>query len=498
MFSKILENLELIPIEIFIDFLYRQSEEFLNLKKSLKILEIFNENRNCMEQNIKFVIQFIEVVESLISLFRFIKLTKEKEILEKELEISKKYKKTSDITAISDLMKKLNESLINNRRKLKYLEEDFLQRKNQIDQIINTIDNFKLKIQELTKQKKENFSQINKITREMEGDSTNQEIIPNNKPEINTSLTNAEKIKKLQMNAKEIQIEINQINSNINETKSKLEELSPFYEIYKKDYDKLLEIIKTDEGKFEKLQSQLKDKIKDKESILNQELDIVDFKSIRPLQEIEEQIQKIDYKLTEISIVNPLFNAENQYDLSLIIKKLEEISHDIEIRQNEIIIDMNEVDMKNNIKSLQNLEIIINTIDTFINIFLKEINLKLELRIIISSDNQNLYIRPNFIRTTEERINFDNLTTPEKIFFAIMFYISINLYIGTKNIIFSNLFVPNKYNKAGSIFRTIRKILPLFESEERLLDFNLIYIISNLEMKKDIKNLKIITMPENG
>jgi len=498
MFSKILENLELIPIEIFIDFLYRQSEEFLNLKKSLKILEIFNENRNCMEQNIKIVIQFIEVVESLISLFRFIKLTKEKEILEKELEISKKYKKTSDITAISDLMKKLNESLINNRRKLKYLEEDYLQRKNQIDQIINTIDNFKLKIQELTKQKKENFSQINKITREMEGNSTDQKMIPNNKPEINTSLTNAEKIKKLQMNAKEVQIEINQINSNINETKSKLEELSPFYVIYKKDYDKLLEIIKTDEGKFKILQSQLKEKIKDKESILNQELDIVDFKSIRPLQEIKEQIQKIDYKLTEISIVDTLFNAENQYDLSLIIKKLEEISHDIENRKNEIIIDMNEEDIKNNIKSLQNLEIIINTIDTFINKFLKEINLKLELRIIISSDNQNLYIRPNFIRTTEERINFDNLTTPEKIFFVIVFYISINLYIGTKNIIFSNLFVPNKYNKAGSIFRTIRKILPLFESEERLFDFNLIYIISNLEMKKDIKNLKIITMPENG
>ena len=330
MFSKILENFELIPIETFIDFLYRQSEEFLNLKKSLKILEIFNENRNCMEQNIKIVIQFIEVVESLISLFRFIKLTKEKEILEKELEISKKYKKSSDITAISDLMKKLNESLINNRRKLKYLEEDYLQRKNQIDQIINTIDNFKLKIQELTKQKKENFSQINKITREMEAEPTDQKLIQDEKSELNASLTNTEKIKRLQMNAKEIQIEINQIKSNIKDTNLKFEELNPLYEINEKDYDNLLEIIKTDEKKLEKLQSQLKEKINDEESMSIQELGIPDLKSIRPTQEIEDQVKKINSELTEISLIDSLFNTKNQYDLSLIIKKLGEISNDIE------------------------------------------------------------------------------------------------------------------------------------------------------------------------
>ena len=498
MFSEILENLDVIPIDKFINILYRQSEEFLSLKKSIKILEIFNENRNYMELNIKIVAQFTEIAESLVSLFRLIKLIKEKETLVKELEISKKYKKSSDIAAISDLMKTLNESLINNKRKLKYLEEDYLQRKNKIDQIINMIDDFKLKIQELTKQKKEYFSQINKITREMEGDSTDQKIISDKKLDVNIDLTNAEKIKKFQMKAKEIQIEINQINSNINETKSKLEELSPFYKIYKKDYDKLLEIIKIDEGKLDKLQSQLKEKLKDKESILNKELDIVDFKSIRPPQEIEENIQKIDYKLTEISIPDNLFNTQNQYDLSLIIEKLKIINHNIENRQNEIIIDMNEEEIKENIVSLQKLEIIINTIDTFINKFLKEINLKLQLRIIISPDNKNLYIHPNFIRTTEEQINFDNLTTPEKIFFVIVFYISINLYIDTKNIIFSNLFVPVKYNKAGSIFRTIRKILPLFESEDKLSKFNLIFIISNLEMKKDIKNLKIIKIPENG
>ncbi|GAG03919.1 unnamed protein product, partial [marine sediment metagenome] len=84
--------------------------------------------------------------------------------------------------------------------------------------------------------------------------------------------------------------------------------------------------------------------------------------------------------------------------------------------------------------------------------------------------------------------------TPEKIFFCIVFYISIKIHINIENIIFSNLSIPSKYNKAGSILRTIRKILPVFEREEVLSKFNLIFIISNLEMKKEIKNLKIINI----
>ena len=72
------------------------------------------------------------------------------------------------------------------------------------------------------------------------------------------------------------------------------------------------------------------------------------------------------------------------------------------------------------------------------------------------------------------------------------------IQVKNDNIIFSNLFIPSIYNKAGSIFRTIRKILPLFENEEDLSPFNLIFILSNLEMKKEIKNLKMITIQANG
>ena len=106
------------------------------------------------------------------------------------------------------------------------------------------------------------------------------------------------------------------------------------------------------------------------------------------------------------------------------------------------------------------------------------------------------YIRSHFTRNNKEQITFDELTTPEKIFFIIICYISIEIQLKNKNIVFSNLFIPSNYNKAGSIFRTIRKILPLFESED-FAEFNLIFILSNLEMKKEIKNLKIITIQEN-
>ncbi|MFW9987862.1 MAG: hypothetical protein ACFFC3_04340, partial [Candidatus Odinarchaeota archaeon] len=87
-------------------------------------------------------------------------------------------------------------------------------------------------------------------------------------------------------------------------------------------------------------------------------------------------------------------------------------------------------------------------------------------------------------------------TTPEKVFFIIVFYISIKLHTKSKNIILSNISILTKYNKAGSIYRTIRKILPLFEKDDILLGFNLIFILSNLELKKEIKNLKIKTIQE--
>jgi hypothetical protein len=91
-------------------------------------------------------------------------------------------------------------------------------------------------------------------------------------------------------------------------------------------------------------------------------------------------------------------------------------------------------------------------------------------------------------------LSFTELTTPEKVFFLIILCISIQINLNFENIVFSNLILPNEYNKRGSIYRTLRKIIPVFEKENSLMSINLVFVISNLEMKKSIENLKIITI----
>ena len=111
-----------------------------------------------------------------------------------------------------------------------------------------------------------------------------------------------------------------------------------------------------------------------------------------------------------------------------------------------------------------------------------------------SEDNQEFSIKIQFNRSKKEVIEFSDLTTPEKIFFILTFFIIIQVHLNAEWIIFSNLFIESKYNKRGSIFRTIKKILPLFESDLRLNKHNLLFILSNLEMKEEIENLNIINI----
>ena len=136
----------------------------------------------------------------------------------------------------------------------------------------------------------------------------------------------------------------------------------------------------------------------------------------------------------------------------------------------------------------------LNNIESLLNRFLLEINIKSQIRIIVSDDLKCFLINLEFLRKDKNKVKFEDLTSPEKIYFIIVFYISIKLHIKIENIIFSNVSILSKFNKVGSIHRTIRKILPIFEMEDNLSKFNLIFILSYLELKKDIKNLKVITI----
>ncbi|MFX0083133.1 MAG: coiled-coil domain-containing protein [Candidatus Hodarchaeota archaeon] len=497
-FSEILENIDLIPLKKFSEIYEKRLDTSYNLEKGIDLVTLLNKFHDLMKKNIEFVSEYSEILQSMLLILKFNSLLKKKENLLREFEITDKFTKISDIAAISDLLNKLNKSINDNKKKLQYLEEDYLQRKNQIDQINNTIKNYELKVKNLTKQKKEFFNQINKITRAMSGSPIKEKEESNLFPEIDNSLTNAQKIKAFQTKAKEVQSEINELNLKIDETKLKYNEFNPLYETYKRDYDKLKNIIKTDEQRVEELQVEFKENIMETKNGSHKNFNGIDLKSVRSKQDIEDDIKKADDQLKIISIPRELYDIQNPEDLSKIKKKLNQIIDNLKTHPTKFKIEKDEEQIREIYESFQRLETKVDELESLINKFLHEINLKSNFRFHLSNDNKNLFIKIEFIRNNREKITFSELTTPEKIFFIITYYISIELQVKNNNVMFSNLFIPRIYNKAGSIFRTIRKILPLFENEKNLSTFNLIFILSNLEMKKEIKNLKIITIQENG
>ena len=106
LFLEISENLNKIPIEKYIAFLQEESVECHDLLKSRRLLNFIYEYRKIVSSNIVLFSQYNEVVDNLILILRYNLLFKKKESLLKELELSKQYKKSSDITASTDLIKK--------------------------------------------------------------------------------------------------------------------------------------------------------------------------------------------------------------------------------------------------------------------------------------------------------------------------------------------------------------------------------------------------------
>ena len=201
------------------DFLKEQREEFQELLKVNELLYFFHEYRRIITNNIATTSQYNEIIYNLLSILQYINFLKEKESLLRELELSIQSKKSSDIAATRDLLNKLNESLANNENKLKLFEEDYFQRKSQINEIKITLDNYNNKIQQLTNQKKKCFNQINRITREMGGNKhESKQVIKIDIIESEGDLSNAEKIRAIQKKAKEIQSEINDITTKKKET----------------------------------------------------------------------------------------------------------------------------------------------------------------------------------------------------------------------------------------------------------------------------------------
>lgn len=496
-YNKI-SNFTSLPIENFAELYENQAKKYRDLYKSKNILTFLKDYSKIANLNSNLILQFTTLIQSLISSIKYKDILHKKEILLNELELSKIRDESSVISAKTDLLNKLNESINHNKKKLKFREEDFLFLKIKRDQYVNNINNYKLKIQDLTNKKKESFTQINKITREMSNPLQDQkEHNKDLKSDEYKDLTKSERIKALQTQAKEIQHEINQINSKINETQLKLDGITPNYNILKKDYQTLFDSLKNDEERLETIQIELEEKVKEKHFDSLIEFDFKDLNSIKQSYEIESEIQEIESGMDNILEFSEFLDKENPEKMSKILDKLNDIEKELISKKDSYSIPYRNKEITESIENYRKLETIMNYLEVQINKFLIKVNLKVHYQILVSNDLEDLFINTEFIRLNKESLIFEELTTPEKIFYVISLYISFKIQVDSKFIIFSNLFIPKMFNKRGSIFRAIQRILSVIEEDKSLNKYIFIFIISNLEMKKPINNLKIIKVEKS-
>jgi len=495
-YLQIQENLDLIPVEKIIKIISNESNNLYSLTNFTKILNLLSDYSKVVENNLEIYLRFNKNIEILYTILKSIYFSAKKKILYRELELSKIRKSSSDILATADLMKSLTESINNNKVKLSYIKEDYFQRKNQIDKIKKDLTTYETLIQEQSQIKKNCFDQINKITRQLEGSKTENENDSFLRLGIDTNLTNSEKIRALQKKAKDTQYEITKIRLRSKQSHAEFEELSPNYEIYRNDYEEILKIINEDEERLRQVHKNYEEELRENKEIQFGETEELRSRSIRPSLEIEQEIIKVESELDNLSFPNNLKKKNPPSNIPIMIEEFKEIDAILRNNDEEIKISVKEEEIEQVFEHLRIFENKIKDIEHVTNKFLKEIQLQVQFNLVTNQMNTAFLIKTNFTRKYKIKANFENLTTPEKIFFIISFFISLKILLNSNNIIFSNLFVLPIYNKGGSIFRTIRKILPLFESDENLSNLSIILLMSNLELKKDIENLKIINVNE--
>ncbi len=483
-FFELIEDFNSFSFDIFQNIFGDHLERFQNFKKSFKLLEYLSDYNSITNFNSELVSHYMDTLKSLISILHYNELIKERSILFKEMKISGLKKRSSDIAAKADLLDKLKQAISKDKKQLEYFKEDYNKLKNRVDQIKDTIINCNKEISDLNKSKKECFSQINKLTRSMDGPDKRE----NNKPISG-------QIRGLQQKAKECQYEINQVNLKRNESQSHLNDITPNYDKLEERYLKLVKGLQNDEKKALGVKKELEEVFNVEDNEIG-EIHLEQFNFFKPVNEIENELAKVESELEIISKTEIHLNIEKPQDLSKISKKVEEIQGILKSHDKNLIIGNYEDELIENMDNYRAVEDLLANLESLQNIFLSQINLNCQFQINITENYENFFIQLSFVRGNREVLEFQSLTTPEKIFFLIIFYISIKIHINSKSIVFSNLFLPRRYDKRGSIFRTIRKIIPVFENNEFLKQYKLIFIISNLEMKKPIEKIKIVNLEE--
>ena len=486
---KILEDLECIPIALFIDSLHKKSGEFNDLEKINELSSILRRKLEIIEQNSKIISNYNDLISEIINVFKLIILDYKKNKAMDALKISEQYRKSSDKFAITDLIEKLQNSIKNNKNRLKYLEKDYLEKKNQIEKIHKIIQAKEEQIKSLNNQKKQCFRYINYITRDMEADLEEPSALGFDQIEISQDLSNAEKIRALQIKAQEIQYDANKIKSNIKQDKLDLELFRPQFESIEHDYLKLKNQITQDQEKIFEKQAELKKLVIDNEldSITSNVIPLRSYGEIKKeIQELESQIENISH--SRISAAN--FFTEN---LSVFIEKVNDRLNLVKKLKSDLKIDdVSRVELV--FKAYHKTEQLLNDFEIKFNSLIKEIDLNVSLNLSLSEKSDEFFIEPEFQRSKEKDLKFNDLTTPEKVYIIICFILVMQLIKNLNQIIISNIFLPEKFNKRGSIFRTIKKLLPLVQDDQSFREISLTFVIKNFEPKKKIQNLNVIKL----
>jgi predicted nucleic acid-binding Zn-ribbon protein len=457
---------------------YLNNKNLSGTEKSINLLGFLRDLQENSLKNSEIIKKNIEILSNMNEILDYKILKQRVNSLKNQVKIAEYQKESNELSAKTDLIEKLRKNLEENKKRLEYLKEDFYKIKNQRDQIQDTIDSYKSQIKKFNQKKKENFDLINKITRQMETKDNNAENV-------------TEKIMHLRKEAKNYHYKVNNLKKELVNSRNNLQEIEPQFQSTKKDFESLKKEIEEDREKIQNLENQVKNLLKESEpnSKFLQEIETYSIKN--PL-EIRKQLNIYQDRLDYLEKTSSILNYE-KINLDKFQASIKEFQEKKEIKTN-LELDINLSEIKKTIDAFSQVELYIDKIKSDLNLFLKQINLETSFSILITKNFDKFYLDISFVRSRKEHIKFEQLTTPEKVYFVIGLYISFNLVKHEDLILFSNLILPDEFNKRGSLYRTIRKILPLFTEVNELKKYQLIFLISNLEMKRPIKNIKIVNI----
>lgn len=484
--GETLNDFEVIPLKNFIEILFRRKKEFRMLTDCLELTSYLKHFIETSEKNIKLLDRYKNVVDQTLLKMEYIWLKKRKKALEEDLKIAEINQHSENISAKLNLLEKIKDKIKVNKKNINFIEEDYLKLKNQVDQIENRVKKMKDEIKENNQLKKDSFNNINKITRALEdGKKESLGFLDQDQ----SKMSEFEKIKEFQKQAKEAQYKINELRKHIKESQKKLKDIKPKYEKIKSDYLRLKSSVEKDEEKVRIINSEIEENLLETNSEIVRKINLNNKNYIRPLVELQSELNDIK---NELSSIKSILQEEND-NLESCLKNAVQL--DLEI-DDKLSFKLDLSLLKNIVDQIRKLEKFLYNLEKTQNKLLEKISLEVHYIIIIGEKLENLFIVPNFIRSKKEEEGFDGLTTPEKVFYVMSFSICIDILLEKNPIVFSNLYIDEKFNKRGSIYRTIRKILPVFQEDEELSAFSLRFLISKLELKKKIKDIEIINIEE--